>query len=90
MEISKITLPPPRIPAAQDVVAAPSRNTTPQVPELSRVKAIVDIRQGANVAHMGSTGTVVEVVQDGAGYVVEFNYPAHFVVAVRPTDVSSG
>jgi hypothetical protein len=57
--------------------------------EFSRVKALVEIREGDDVAPAGSVGTVVDVIGGGAGFVVEFTSPKHVVVLVQPSEIAN-
>jgi len=59
------------------------------IPELSRValRQAHECKGEGKTLPEGSTGTVVMVYRDGAGYEVEFAKPFHCLVTLRPDEI---
>jgi type I restriction enzyme, R subunit len=74
------------VPSALPVEEAPSSERR-KLSELSRVRLVQDISDGAEVIPADSTGTVVHIYQDGEGLEVEFTTPRHAVLTLRSTQV---
>jgi hypothetical protein len=55
--------------------------------DLTRVRAVREIRQGSKCVPVGSTGTIVHVYDDGDGYEVEFFDPINDVITADATDI---
>jgi hypothetical protein len=57
------------------------------LPEFGKVRLLRDVLFHGTRFPTGSTGTIVEIHEGGAGYEVEFSVPAEEVVGVRREDL---
>jgi hypothetical protein len=63
------------------------RKPSPRFKEHSLVRALREIREGADSVPAGATGTIVHVIGGGVGYQVEFTEPKHLVISARPSEL---